>query len=425
MTYEQYLNNRHQYQEIGRDLFLEKKHACLFYEPGKGKTYPAIEAMLEVNKQKAGKAKVLIISSADAIKKMWKPEIEPQNILPDETYLVTSMTAIQDDMMKELLSITWDIILVDECHILKSHNAKICKLVHRISMKTEYAWGLTGTPRGNRDLDIWNQFHQLNINGQGKLSFHAFTRMACTFETIYGAYGRIQSPIGFTSKFQPIWDEMLREYAMFVDYDEDDEMPEFIKEVIEIEYEHTDDYKRALKGIIEVGDFATTTNKLIAIRKAQQACNGYLYLPDKDTFRLHDNGKIAWVQQNLIHNTEKCVLIYWYQEDFKELSRLLGDRATYDVNVFKRGNHQFLLLQESCGRSFNLQDHCSKIVFYTYAYSFIDYKQVIHRCWRKGQKETCRVQVLQLKNTIEKHIWDTVLNKQSAHDMYMSIRKAI
>lgn len=44
MLYNEYLQNRKYYQLIGRDFLLEMKHACLFYKPGKGKTYPCVEA---------------------------------------------------------------------------------------------------------------------------------------------------------------------------------------------------------------------------------------------------------------------------------------------------------------------------------------------------------------------------------------------
>jgi len=421
MLYRDYKNHRRQYQEHGAALLLEKKHACLFYSPGKGKTYPVIDALMELNKD--GKLKVLIISSADAIRKMWQPEIVPQKILPDNTYLVTAQTAI-GDIQSELLRIKWDVIIVDECHIIKSHNAQISKLVYRLTKEVEYAWGLTGTPRGNRDLDIWCQFHNLNIANCGKMSYHAFTKVSCLFETVYGAYGVIQNPVAFKPSYQPIWDAMLTEYAMFVDYDETDDMPDLNVLIKEVDYEHTDDYKRALKGILEVGDFSTTTNKLIAIRKAQQVCNGYMYLPDKTIWRFQDNGKLQWLRDNT-NGSDKAVIIYWYQADLEDLQKLYAGRATTDVNVFKRGGHQILLLQEGCGRSFNLQDHASRIIFYTYAYSFIDYKQVIHRCWRLGQKQATEIIVLQHRNTIEKQIWHTVTQKQNAHDMFMSIKLSI
>ena len=61
MLYSEYLTKRKQYQEEGRDLLLSKKHACLFFSPGKGKTFPVIEALQQIDKEKNG-ASVLIIS---------------------------------------------------------------------------------------------------------------------------------------------------------------------------------------------------------------------------------------------------------------------------------------------------------------------------------------------------------------------------
>ena len=184
LTYKEYCGKRKRYQEIGRDLLLEKKHACLFYSPGKGKTYPTIDALLEVNRMRDGNAKVLIISSPDAIRQMWQTDIVPQRILPKNTYLVTDRTAI-GDIAETLLAQKWDVIIVDECHIIKSNSSKIHKLVYRLCARAEYAWGLTGTPRGNTDLDIWCQLQALHVGGQGRFSYSAWSRIYCDFETGY------------------------------------------------------------------------------------------------------------------------------------------------------------------------------------------------------------------------------------------------
>ena len=56
MLYSEYLENRKPYQEYGYWFLLERKHACLFYKPGKGKTYPCVDAIREVNKALDGKA---------------------------------------------------------------------------------------------------------------------------------------------------------------------------------------------------------------------------------------------------------------------------------------------------------------------------------------------------------------------------------
>lgn len=421
MLYKDYVNCRKQYQEIGAQLLLEKKHACLFFEPGKGKTYSCIDALTEVNRQKQGKASVLIISSADAIKKMWKVDIVPQNILPKDTYLVTDRTAI-GDMSEILLLKKWDVIIVDECHIIKAHNSKIHKLVYRLCKNVEYAWGMTGTPRGNTDVDIWCQLQALHIGGQGRMSYSAWTRIYCDFETGYGAYGRYQIPVSIKLKYKEWWDNLLTEHCLFVNYDEDDDMPDLNIETINIPYVKTKEYQNAIQGIIEVGDFATTTEKMIAIRKAQQVCNGYIYLPDKTVHRYNANSKLKELDKYV---TERTLIVYQYIADYDDLMKKYGSSATTDINKFKTGQYQILLLQSGNCKSFNLQEWCHTIIFYTMDYSFLKYKQMIHRCWRLGQKVATKVLVLIHENTVEKQIWIAVQSKQKAHDLYMSITQAV
>lgn len=419
MLYKDYINNRKQYQEIGRDLLLKEKHACLFYSPGKGKTYPVIDALQAINKEKNGKTKVLIISTPDAIRRMWEPEIVPQDILPAETYLITDRTAI-GDISELLLTKHWDVIIVDECHIIKAHNSKIHKLIYRLCKNVEYAWGLTGTPRGNRDIDIWCQLRALHIGGQGKMSYSAWTRIYCDFEVGYGPYGKFQTPTTIKEKYQAWWFDLLEQYCLFVDYDEDDDvLPPNIK-IIEIPYIQTREYQDAYKGIIDVGDFATTTTKIVAIGKAHQVCNGYIYLPDKTIYRLHRNKKLDYL--NDLSASEKCIIVYKYIADYEDLLNHFGSTATNNVDNFKTGKYKILLLQ--CGHcgSFNLQDYCRTIIFYTMDYSFIKFKQMIHRLLRLEQSSVVDIIILQHKETVEKQIWLAVASKQKAHDLYMSIK---
>ena len=421
MLYEEYVNCRRQYQEMGKNLLLSKKHACLFFSPGKGKTYPVIDALKELEEKKPN-LNILIISSPDAIRNMWNTEIVPQKILPKNTYLVTDRTAI-GDLSQVLLIKYWDVIIVDECHILKSNSSKIHKLIHKLTRRAEYAWGLTGTPRGNTDIDIWCQLQALNIGAQGNLSYTAWSRIYCDFETGWSSYGQFQKPTGIKAMYKNWWDNLLDEYCLFVDYDEDDDMPDLNINIIEIPYKKTEAYENAIKGIIEVGEFATTTEKMVAITKAHQVCNGYIYLPDKSIHRYHENSKLNYLDYYV--ERERCVIVYRYIADFEDLQKKFGNIATTDVNTFKTGRYKVLLLQCGHCKSFNLQDYCNTIIFYTLDYSFIKYKQMIHRCWRIGQKRDTNIIVLMHKGTIEKQIWHAVENKQKMHDLYMDIRKAI
>ena len=420
MLYSEYVTKRKQYQEIGRDMLLSKKHACLFFEPGKGKTFPVIDALQEIDKKKNGNTQVLIISSADAIRQMWQPDIVPQKILPKNTFLVTDRTAI-GQISEALLAKKWDVIIVDECHIIKANSSKIHKLVYRLCKDAEYAWGMTGTPRGNSDVDIWCQLQALHIGGQGKMSYSAWSRIYCDFETGYGAYGKFQKPVGIKEKYQQWWNELLDEYCMFVDYDEDDDMPELNVSTAKIPYKKTEAYNNAYKGIIEVGEFATTTEKMVAITKAHQVCNGYIYLPDKTIYRYHRNPKLDYLDKYVAEG--RCVIVYRYNADYDDLVEKFGSIATDNVAKFKTGKYDVLLLQCGNCKSFNLQDYCNTIIFYTLDYSFIKYKQMIHRCWRLGQKRETRIIVFQYEDTVEEQIWNAVQTKQSIHSMYMSIKK--
>lgn len=422
LTYAEYTEKRRQYQEIGAELLLSKKHACLFYSPGKGKTYPTIDAIREIDRQKGGKAKVLIISTCDAIRKMWQPEIVPQHILPRETYLVTDRTAI-GETSQALLATKWDVIVVDECHIVKSNSSKIHKLVYKLCRSAEYAFGLTGTPRGNNDIDIWCQLQALCIGGQGNWSWSAWTRQYCEFEVGYGAYGRFQQPTKIKDSLKPWWDNLLDTYCMFVDYDEDDDMPELDISVLDVPYAKTKAYEDAYNGIIEVGDYATTTQKMVAIGKAQQVCNGYIYLPDKVIYRYHENQKLALLDPIVAGG--RCVIVYRYEADFEDLSAKFAGIYTNDVTAFKTGRYKVLLLQCGKAESFNLQDYCHTIMFYTMDYSFIKFKQMIHRVWRLGQAEPTKVIVMINVGTVERQIWAAVRNKHKAHDLYMSIKQGV
>lgn len=418
MLYKDYVNCRRQYQEIGRDMLLEKKHACLFFSPGKGKSYPVIDALQIIDKEKNGKTKVLIVSSPDAIRKMWNIDIVPQNILPKDTFLVTDRTAI-GDISEMLLSTKWDVIIVDESHIVKAHNSKIHKLIRRLCRNVEYAWGLTGTPRGNKDVDIWCQLQALNVGDQGKFSYTQWTRTYCDSEVGYSTHGRYETPTDIKEKYLPWWNNLLDEYCIFVDYDEEDDMPDLNVEVVKIPYEETKEYKQAHNGIIEVGEYATTTTKMVAIAKAHQACNGYLYLPEH-IHRFQTNKKLEYVDR---FTNKKSVIVYKHIADYEDLQKHFGKRATNDINIYKQGKHDILLLQCGNCKSFNLQDYCNNIIFYTMDYSFIKYKQMIHRCWRLGQKEDTNIIILQHENTVEKQIWEAVSKKQKIHDLYMNIKK--
>ena len=426
MLYEEYLLNKRDYQEAGHLFLLERKHACLFYKPGKGKTFPCIDALRDVAKSKKS-IKTLILSTADAIKNMWNAEIVPQNILPEGTILMSLNSAIVERTKLNLLNVKWDVIIIDECHKIKSHNTKSSKLVYQLSKKCEYVWGLSGTPRGNSDVDIYCQFHNMCISDWGNISYTQFMNI-CDIEQKYFGGNVIKVPIGINERYKAGWEKNIAMYTQRVDYSEEDEMPELNVNLIELPYTPTKEYLQVEDGVIKVGEYENTMTKLAVITKLHQAVNGYLYIPDKDDdskkliHRLHRNPKRNWLYENILN--EPTVIVYRFEADYEDIYEEMSDAGficTDNVEQFKQGKADILLLQCSRCESFNLQ-MCKRIVFYTLDYSYIKYNQMLHRVWRMGQNEDVEIVILTFKDTVETNIWKAVKNKETFAQLFMSIK---
>lgn len=427
MLYTDYLKCKRDYQELGHVFLLTRKHACLYYKPGKGKTYPTIDALRDVADSYGGKAKVLILSTADAIKNMWNDEIVPQNILPENTVLMTFNAAVIDKTKAQLLKVRWDIVIVDECHKIKSHSTQISKLVYLLTKKCAYAWGLSGTPRGNSDVDIYCQFHNLNISEWGTIPYTHFVNTCCDVENKFFGGRMIVQPTGISEKYRAGWERNVAMYSQRIDYEEADDMPDLNADVVELPYVPTPEYLQAEVGVIAVSNYESTMTKLAAIQKLHQAVNGFLYLRDDEeserfVHKIERNKKLDWLIENI--TTEPTVVVYRFQADVFEIQKLLTDNKisfTSDVPTFKKGNIRVLLLQCSRGESFNLQ-MCHRIIFYTMDYSYIKYNQMMHRVWRMGQTESVTITILTFKDTIETKIWHAVKNKERLAQLFMNIK---
>lgn len=425
MLYNEYLTCKKPYQEDGYLFLLERKHACLFYKPGKGKTFPCIDAIRDIDKSKNGNARILILSTADAINNMWKAEIEPQKILPKNTVMMSFNSAIQDKTKAQLLQIKWDVIVIDESHKIKSNSTKTSKLVFSLSKHCEYVFGLSGTPRGNSDIDIFCQFRNMHISEWGDITYTYFIDNCCILDQKFFRGNCIKVPVEIKDQFKAGWERNIAMYTQRVDYDESDNMPNLNVKLVEIPYTPTKEYLQAEQGVIEVQDYETTMTKLAATQKLQQAVNGFLYLTDdiedkRQVWHIERNKKLDWLNENL--TDEPTVIVYRFAEDLANLKTEFGlCKWTEVVDDFKKGKANLLFLQCSRCESFNLQ-MCNRIIFYTMDYSYIKYNQMLHRVYRMGQTKPVQIDILTFKDTVETKIWQSVQNKEKFADLFMRIK---
>lgn len=443
ITYKEY-NEKYRLPEQERDekLIMKHKHHVLCYEPGKGKSYPVIHCIKLINKLKNGNAKVLILSDATCIKNMWRAEIVPQNILPKYTYMVTDRTAI-GDIQSALLETKWDIIVCDECQSLRSGvtraKSKYAKLVYRLCAKTEYVIGMTGTIAGNNNIEPFCVLHNLHVAGMGNIRCIDFKRTYCINELQYGPFGSFEKPVKLNDSGEALMKRAYREGCSFWEYDDNDNMPPMDIEMKAFTVPKTEEYSNALEGILKCDDYESTMTKSIAMQKAQQALNGFMYydMPGEDNMKRKVMIIRDFVNPKLQYIVDQCkkglkIITYRFQEDGNLIKLALTNNGliySEEIQDFKNraasGEQLALVIQCARGKAANIQV-CQDIIYYTADFSFINYKQMIHRCWRRGQNEKCKVTFL--INTVndeykvEEKIWKALCNKRNIHELLMSIK---
>lgn len=156
-----------EHQKEAIQKLLENKKFILADDMGLGKTTSTIISALET-----GAKKVLIICPA-TLKINWKREIEnysdrpiyiaeSKNFSTEHDFVIANYDIIKnfhDPKKKEdsiILKSQFDLVIIDECHMIKNPQSIRTKLINDIVKKTERLWLLTGTPMTSRPMDYFN-----------------------------------------------------------------------------------------------------------------------------------------------------------------------------------------------------------------------------------------------------------------------------
>lgn len=411
-------------QELGVLHLLELKHAVLSFRPGKGKTLPAIYAAKEFC---GNTGRCLIISKKLIIEKMWEVDIVPLNILPPKTtFMNTELMNVNDAVYNTLLQVKWDCVIVDECHLLKNPTSVQSKRIHKLCEKVPLVIGLTGTPRCNSDEDLYGIMRALHIGNFGKIRKTEFER-EFGIRTLkqFGGHSFYKFE-GIKPELKEWWDTKIAKYFLMADYEEGEMPPLVINKKI-IPFVKTEEYTKALRGVINLPEFATTFQKCVAVQKAQQAANGFMYLEDEKVYKV-PNYKADKMNNmvEIINKTpeKKRIIVYRFTEDKNQLLATFGNKVTDDQALFKTGKCNILLMQAQQGVGVNLQT-VDEIHFYTMDVSFVNYEQMIHRAWRTGRTTEVNIYIWLYEGTVEEKIWASVCEKKAIGDLLFSIKKEL
>lgn len=202
------------YQKAGIAYAMNRPHCLIGDEMGLGKTIQGIG----ISNCDPTVRKVLVISPATP-KINWRNEwrlwdvkglsvgvADAQTGIPNTEVVIINFDIVMK-FHQELTAITWDLMIVDECHKVKNPDALRTKHIlgnPKPSKKKDKATGkmvpvppipainarrrvfLTGTPILNRPVELWTLIHNLDPNGLGRSFFKYALRYCGATQTKYG-----------------------------------------------------------------------------------------------------------------------------------------------------------------------------------------------------------------------------------------------
>lgn len=159
------------YQMTGIKFLKERNNACLWDEPGLGKSFQSLSAAKELGVKNA------IIICPASVRMVWKTECAKVGLTSQEItkpsdirtgFNVVSYegaSKFKDHFRKH----KWDLLIGDEGHYLKSPKARRtksiygdkCDTIGGIAENCQRIWVLTGTPMPNDPSELWATLHTL------------------------------------------------------------------------------------------------------------------------------------------------------------------------------------------------------------------------------------------------------------------------
>lgn len=412
------------HQKEAVELSLLNKKYALFMEVGTGKTYCGLEFIRQILSNDKDVKNILIVSPLSGLPQ-WEQEVKFYLKGFKVGISIRNPEKIVND--KEFLTYSYDIIIFDEAHKIKSGTAKISKAMKIQTFRAKYVLSMTGTPVANNLIDIYYIFQNSNVNIFNP-TYSKFVDEYFDWSLMGNNYGRKYIKIlgikkGMDDKFK----ELMKQKAYVKRQDECLDLPGKQVQIIKIPGMVDKTYKELKDSVLIIDDKETTLNILEKLSKLHQAANGFVYDENKEARILKTlNNKIK-VFNDLVENTlegnDQIIVVYNFQADKKNIIDNLKYEYTDDIEEFKRDkSKRILLLQMQNCEAANLQ-FCKIMIYYSYDWSYLHYNQMNGRIYRMGQTQKVMYYMLVSERTIEEQILKTLEYKKSVDDFVKDVLK--
>lgn len=342
------------------------------------------------------------------------------------------------DKIKVFSSI-FDFVVYDEIHFCKSPDSLTFRLCQDLSLRSNYRYGLTGTPFGRDPMDFWSQFFLIDLGETFTQNINFFRNVFFDFKLNYWG-----APEWSFKKDKKISFRRFIQHKS-IRYNENemnDLPPKTIQRIpIKLTKEVAEYYKKAYSDFLKAKtnvDHKNIMKRQNNFIRARMLCSGFLDFTDEDGIRqsitFKDNPKLDALME-LIETTPKNAKIVVVKE-FIRSGDIIGERldkagikytrldsTTKDkkeaLHLFKTDDRYKIFIMNSQSGAFGLNLQAAKYqVFYESPTSPIVRKQAEKRVHRTGQTKHVFIYDLYIKDKVEEKILQYL---QEGKDLFQSL----
>jgi SNF2 family DNA or RNA helicase len=333
-------------------------------------------------------------------------------------------------------------MIVDEAHMIKTHNAVRSKNAVKIGKGAKYKLVMTGTPIANAPLDLYMQFEFLDENIIGTGDFYSFRNR-------YAVMGGFEGKqiIGYQNMEELI--ELVSPYVYQVRKSEVlTELPPKVYEIREVQFneEQRNLYTSlAKKNRAVMGDRGLTVNTVLErMLRLQEICGGIVTFernPDLWNSAKYEHSRIPGnnpkVEELLsIAEEYQVSTIVWcrFIEEIHMVSEAL--RAKYgadqvveiygqvsekdrDHNVqelFQKKKARFLVGNAATGGTGLNMTAAELVVYFSNSFNYVERDQSEDRAHRIGQTKSVLYIDLVMEKSVDGAILDALQNKKNVSE---------
>lgn len=437
---------KHQLEAV--EYGLRKNNWLLLDVPGLGKTKSIIN-LIEELKAKRNLQHVLVICGVNSLKVNWINEIHKHSDLTckilgtrykkngssyigsvkdriddlkadiDVDIIVTNVETIRDDeIVRQLKREIFDMIVVDECHTMKSSQSQQGKNLLKLNAK--YKIGLTGTILLNSPLDLYVPLKFIGVEKSTLTNFKAYY---CKF----GGFNNSQI-VGY--KNVDVLKNELESCSLRRTKDLLDLPPKnIIEEYVEMNDAQQKFYTDISRGVISECDKADLSRMTIlsSIGRLRQVTSypGMLTSSNISSSKIE---RALDLTQQIVENGSKVVIFSTFKEPARYIASLIsncvyvtGDSGEFETsNAIQRFQNDpnckvFVGTWQKCGTGITLTA-ASYMIFLDTPFTDGVFQQACDRIYRIGTKDPVFIYNLICKGTVDERVLKIVNSKKYLSD---------